>query len=160
MKNKGIYMYICNMRNGSIYRYRYIFIFVFPHNHHHNQDLDFGTFLDSCLFTVLSLLVDYLLVFWSLRQRAMLSLYGKTVGEEQNCHCYLQEWFRVISFDSVSFIRRMANLGNICKYSQGEACLSKTGKYQYFCPWKSYWNFSFHCGQKIIIFTGIVQNLE
>lgn len=37
----------------------------------------------------------------------------------------------MINFDSVSFIMKIANLGNICKHSQGEAYLSKRGKYQY-----------------------------
>lgn len=61
----------------------------------------------------------------------MLSLYRKTIGEDQNCHCYLYELFSVINFHSVSFIMKIAHLGNICKHSQGEACLSKRGKYQY-----------------------------
>lgn len=37
----------------------------------------------------------------------------------------------MINFDSVNFIMKIANLGNICKHSQGEACLSERGKYQY-----------------------------
>lgn len=35
------------------------------------------------------------------------------------------------SFDSVSFICKRANLGNICKHSHGEACLCDRGKYDY-----------------------------
>lgn len=55
----------------------------------------------------------------------MLLFYGKSVGEDRNCHLYSQEVFRMINFDPVGLTMKMANLGNVCKHSLGEACLSK-----------------------------------
>lgn len=65
----------------------------------------------------------------------------------------------MINFEPVSFIMKIANLGNICKHSHGEACLSERGKYQYSALGRAVGAVkSFHCRRKAIIFNGSVLN--